>query len=43
MLRVNYNDFVKNNDRSKLEICNFLKEKDSGANVIDTRLYRNRK
>lgn len=43
MLRVNYNDFVKNNDRSKLEICNFLKEKDSGVNVIDTSLYRNRK
>ncbi len=43
MLRVNYNDFVKNNDRSKLEICNFLKEKDSGVNVVDTSLYRNRK
>ena len=43
MLKVNYNDFVKNNDESRLEICNFLKEKDSGVNVVDTSLYRNRK
>ena len=43
MLKVNYNDFVNDNCKCRSEICNFLKEKDSNLNMIDTNLYRNRK
>lgn len=43
MLKVNYNTFVNDNNSCRLEICNFLKEKDSNVNMINTNLYRNRK
>lgn len=43
MLKIKYNDFVKNNLKIRNEICGFLNEKDSTFDKVDLKLYRENK
>lgn len=42
MLKICYNDFIKNNLLCREKICKYLEEEDSNINKIDLNLYRNK-